>query len=158
MADASDTTGACARCSDKNPTAPTPHRVPDSLPYADLGIAGDGGDNYLAGAAMLAELTRSLNSRRKEAGEMSQAECDAADEVARRKEDEGLAELTGPAQGLDDVLVKVAYAFRVGWYSMHGNGPYGDAGLALLGSAMSDLVLLREADINRRFHVREEAA
>jgi hypothetical protein len=70
MVDASDPTGACARCADKTPPAASPPRVPAGLPYADLGIAGDGDDSYLAGHALLAEMTRSLNNRRKEAGEI----------------------------------------------------------------------------------------
>ena len=130
----------------------------DDLPYRDLDIVGDGRDHHCAGQAVLAELMQTLVDRRKEAGELDAATAAALDGEARREEVRALGNLTAPAQDLGDVAVKVAYAFRAGWHTLHESGPGCDATLALLGSALADIVLLREAEAQRRYRLGERAA
>jgi hypothetical protein len=71
-------------------------------------------------------------------------------------EEQLLGQLAAPSQSLGEVAVKLAYAYRVGWYSMHGNGPYGEGGLALLASSLSAVILLREAEVERRHRIEED--
>ena len=129
--------------------------APQDLPYRELDIVGDGRDHYCAGQAVLAELMGAFVDRRKEAGELDEATAAAMGQAARADERRAVGNLTGPAQDLGDVAVKVAYAFRLGWHTLHDNGPTCDAPLALLGSALSDLVLLREAEAQRRYRLGE---
>jgi hypothetical protein len=56
------------------------------------------------------------------------------------------------------VALKLAYALRVGWHDLHGRSTDGDAALALLGTALSDVVLLREAEAQRRARLAEVGA
>ena len=129
--------------------------APQDLPYRELDIVGDGRDHHCAGQAVLAELMGAFVDRRKEAGELDEAAAAALDGKARREEVRALGNLTSPAQDLGDVAVKVAYALRLGWHTLHDNGPTCDATLALLGSALADLVLLREAEAQRRYKLGE---
>ena len=66
-------------------------------------------------------------------------------------------ELTAPARNLTDVTVKLAYAWRVAWWGNHGGvGVYGDAALELVASALSDVILMREAEVQRRCRIQED--
>jgi hypothetical protein len=76
----------------------------------------------------------------------------------RAAEDHFLNELSTPSQKLGEVAVKLAAAYRTAWWNNHGNGVYGDAALSLIGSALSDLILLREAEVERRRRVEERAS
>lgn len=143
MAEATDTT----RAPDARP-ASNPHL--DPLPYAHLDIVGRGADEYCAGGAMLAELTRGWVETRPAADAMGDAEREALGEAATAHEERQLAEMACPSQDLGEVAAKLAYALRLGWHAMSGNGPYGDASLSFIGMALSDVILLREAEAQRR--------
>jgi hypothetical protein len=121
MADASDTTGACARCSDKTPPAALP-RVPDPLPHAEGDILARGADHYIAGGALLAEMVRHAASDRQDRGELPEAEAEAVVDAALEQERQLLAELSSPGQDLADVVVKLAYAWRCAWRGNHSSG------------------------------------
>ncbi len=156
MARASDTTNACARCSDKTPPT-APPRVPDGLPYAEVDILARGADHYIAGGALLAELVRHVVDARLDAGEMGKAEAEAMGAAALAKEDDLLGELTAPSQDLTDTMVKLAYAWRCAWWSNHSSGgTYGNAALELVALSLSDVILLREAEVQCRCRIRED--
>ncbi len=146
MADATDST-----CTPNG----QPSAAPGVLPYRDLDILGDGRANYIAGNALLAEITRGWAEDRREAGALDEAAKEALVKVAVAEEDDQLCQLSSPSQDLAGVIVKLAYALRAGNWAMHGNGTYADASLAIMGTALSDLILLREAEARRRSRLGE---
>ena len=145
--------GLATRPSDEphTPASPCPR-------YTDVDIFDPPGDRYLAGAALLAEIARHGVDRREEAGEIDKAEAEAFVKAASAAEDHFLNELSTPSQKLGEVAVKLAAAYRTAWWNNHGNGVYGAAALSLIGSALSDLILLREAEVERRRRVGERAS
>ena len=78
--------------------------------------------------------------------------------AALAKEADLLGELTAPAQNLTDVTVKLAYAWRVAWWGNHGGCTYGTAVLDLVASALSDVILMREAEAQRRSRIPGRAS
>ena len=153
-------TDAQSVVSDEQQTgAIAPPRVPDPLPYGEVDILARGADHYIAGGALLAELVRHAVDTRLDAGEMDKAEAEAAGAAALAEEDDLLGELTAPAQNLTDTMVKLAYAWRVAWWGSHGGvGVYGNTALGLVASALSDVILLREAEAQRRSKLGEHGA
>jgi hypothetical protein len=137
------------------PAAPVPE--PDGLPYGEVDILARGADHYVAGGALLAELVRHAVDTRLDAGETGKAEAEAMGAAALAKEDDLLGELTAPSQNLTDTMVKLAYAWRVAWWGSHGGGGvYGNTALELVASALSDVILLREAEVERRRRIAED--
>jgi hypothetical protein len=132
-------------------------RDPKDLPYAELDILG-GAAGHLAGEAVLADLARAWCDAREEAGALAKADAQALDRLASAEEDRLLGELACPSRGLAEVALKLAYALRVGWHDLHGRSTDGDAALTLLGTALSDVVLLREAEAQRRARLAEVGA
>ena len=129
-------------------------RDPDDLPYAELDILGAAA-GHLAGEAVLADLTRGWCDAREEDGTLAKADAAALDRFASAGEDRLLGELACPARGLSEVALKLALALRVGWYDLRGASTYGEAALLLLGTALSDVILLREAEARRRAKLAE---
>lgn len=145
MADASDTTAAPERHSDEADTPPAGR--PN---WVEVDIFADPGPQNLAGGALLAELGRAYVERREEASELDEAEAEALTKLAVADEDHFQAEMGTPAGTLAGTVVKLAGAYRAAWWGNHGNGAYGDAALALVASAMSDPILMRAAEAERR--------
>ena len=136
-----------------------PRRVRDPLPYAEVDVLARESDSYLAGGALLAGLVRQAVDARPDAGGIDKAEAEAAGAAALAKEAALLGELSTPAQSLTDVTVKLVYAWRVAWWGNHGGaGVYGDAALELVASALSDVILMREAELVRRHKLGERAS
>ena len=125
------------------------------LPYRELDLLGAGRDHYIAGNALLAEITRGWAEDRDEAGGLDEAAKEALVKATMAMEEDQLAELAAPSQNLQGVVVKLAYALRAGSWAMHRNGTYADASLAIMGMALSDLILLREAEAQRRYRLGE---
>jgi len=126
---------------------------PDRSPcpnWTEVDILAEAGPQYLAGGALLAELARAGIERREEDGEIGKAQAEALRKAAVADEDHFLGETGTPASTLAGTAVKLACAWRAAWWLNHGNGAYGDATLSLIASAMSDVVLFREAEVERR--------
>ena len=146
--------------SDDPCTAPAaPPRVPDGLPYAEVDILARGADHYIAGGALLAEVVRHVASDRQDRGERPEAGAEGIIDAALEQERQLLAELSSPGQDLADVVVKLAYAWRCAWWGNHSSsGTYGGASLELVASALSDVILMREAEAQRRYKLGERGA
>src|SRR4051794_28727637 len=114
-------------------------RITDCLPLAEVDILGrEDGSDYIFGNAVLAELTR-------------HARDDGKDEAAIALEDDQLGELTAPAMNLLKVEHKLAVAARLGgWCLDREPGSYGAMLARLLASALSDMIVLRHAEMRRR--------
>ena len=122
----------------------TEYRFPRDLPLAEVDILGAFDDaEYISGNALLAELI----GRR--CGREGQDDS-PLDQAAGRFLLQQLGELAVPADGLADVALKLAWAVRMGHFVLDDNGTYGDRTLRLLGSALSDVLLLRQAELVRR--------
>ena len=147
MADATDTT----RTPDGRPPGANPgaHARPGflfvrDLPLAEVDILGGLDDgNRIAGNATLADLVGRRCGRTGQDGT-------PLDLAAGRLHLEQLGELTAPAYDLAGVALKLAWAVRAGQPVAAGNGAYGDAGMMLLGTLLSDVLLLRQAELVRR--------
>ena len=140
------------------PSGVTPGvRDPNDLPYAELDILGAAA-GHLAGEAVLADMAQAWADAREEAGTLAEADAAALKRHALAEEERLLGELAASARGLSEVALKPALAVRTGWYDLRGRSTYGDATLALLGTALSDVVLLREAEAQRRAKLAEAAA
>ena len=110
------------------------------MPLENVDILGDFGDgHYIAGNATLAELL----GRTFEDSDTPPAKAAGALELHQ------LQELACPAGDLADVTLKVAWCLRMDFYARD-DGAYGSATTRLLGSVLSDLLLLRQAEITRR--------
>ncbi len=119
---------------------------------------GGGADHYISGGALLAEMVRHAASDRQDRGELPEAEAEAVVDAALEQERRLLAELSSPGQDLADVVVKLAYAWRCAWWGNHSSsGTYGGSALDLVASALSDVVLMREAEAQRRYKLGERA-
>ena len=114
------------------------------LPLAEVDILGDFDDgNYIAGNALLADLVCGRCDRDGQNDTL-------LDQAASRLHLEQLGELAAPASDLADVALKLAWAVRMGHFVLDDNGTYGDRTLRLLGSTLSDVLLLRQAELVRR--------
>ena len=114
--------------------------VPGKVPLETVDILGDfGGSQYVAGNAILAELL----------GRTFDDDRTPAARVASALELDQLRELGCPAGDLADVTLKVAWVLRMDFYGRD-DSPYGTATTLLLGSVLSDVVLLRQAEVTRR--------
>jgi hypothetical protein len=114
--------------------------VPGKVPLETVDILGDFGDGrYVAGNATLAEL---LGRTFDDSGTPAARAADAL-------ELDQLRELGCPAGDLADVALKVAWVLRMDFYG-RGDSAYGTATTLLLGSVLSDLLLLRQAEVTRR--------
>jgi hypothetical protein len=108
------------------------------LPVAEVDILGaeDGSDCILANAALAERLAGS--------------DRDETAKAALALEEDQLLVLASPAGDLLGVAGKLAMAVRLaGWALDHGNG-YATPLAALLGSALSDVIVLRHAEMRRR--------
>ncbi len=61
------------------------------------------------------------------------------------------------SSGLHETTVKLALAMRLGWDRLAGDDGWGPAGaMKLLGIVLSDLILLREAEVQRRYKMGQK--
>ena len=103
-------------------------------------------------------MVRHVASDREDRGDLPEAEAEAVVDAALEQERQLLAELSSPGQDLADVVVKLAYAWRCAWWGNHGGGVYDGSVLDLVASALSDVVLMREAEAQRRYKLGERGA
>jgi hypothetical protein len=118
--------------------------VPSQAPLENVDILGDG--RYVAGTAILAELL----------GRTFEDSSAPAAKAADALELDQLRELACPAGDLADVALKVAWIVRMDHYSAD-DSAYGSASTRLLGSVLSDLLLLRQAEVARRDRLATKA-
>ena len=129
-----------------------------TLPYADLDILGGKETDYIAGEAVLAEMTYGWADEALCEQRLTDAASEALQSAASEHERHQLTELEAPGFHLKGVTVKFAYALRLAWTDLHGGGSNAEQGLRLLGMAMSDLTLIREAEARRRFQLERQKA
>jgi hypothetical protein len=109
------------------------------LPLAEIDILGaEDGSNFILGNAVLAELVGRITEGEKE-------------QDASRLEDNQLGVLATPAGNLLQVAEKLAVAVRLGCWLLHPDQSTYDAALFhLLASTLSDVIVLRQAELRRR--------
>ena len=110
----------------------------DDLPVGEVDLLGaENGPDHILGNAVLADL-------------LSGSGETAAEKAALTFEDDQLAELATPAVDLLKVVHKLAMAVRLGgWCLEREPGTYGAALSRLLGSTLSDVIVLRQAEMRR---------
>jgi hypothetical protein len=118
------------------------------LPVAEVDILGaeDGADYILAGAALAESLSRTDDGR------------EGMKKAAMGLEDEQLLYLAAPADHLLKVVHKLAMALRLAGWALNDDNGYAAPLNRLLGSALSDVIVLRHAEMRRRELVGRAAA
>jgi hypothetical protein len=133
-------------------------KAPD-LPYVELDFIGRSERCHVAGTAMLADVTSAWINDQEDAGTLAKAAGEALEKAAAELQKDQLEALLEPSTDLYSTIVKLAMAMRMGWVRLAGDGGWGpEMGMKLLGVALSDLILLREAEIQRRYKAREKPA
>src|SRR4051812_32236462 len=116
------------------------------LPVAEVDILGaEDGVDWVLGNAALAE-------------RLSLAGPDETKKAATAIEDEQLLELAAPAGDLLKVAGKLAMAVRLAGWALDSTGGYAAPLTALIGSALSDVIVLRQAELRRRDLVEQAEA
>ena len=114
--------------------------VPRDLPVTELDILGtEAGPDRICGNAILAELTVHLRDEH------------AVPEREMAFEADQLAEMAAPASNLLKLTTKLAVAVRLGGWTLDSEpGTYGGMLSRILASALSDVIVLRQAEMRRR--------
>lgn len=129
----------------------------DDLPLDQLDIlTGFEQGNNMAGAAMLADLAIAYANRSAENGQLSKEQAEALSRLGSHLRAHFEAQV-GAAYGLDEVIAKLALGLRLVWDAARCVGAESDRGLNILGSTLSDLILLREAEMRRRWELELQA-
>jgi hypothetical protein len=116
------------------------------LPVAEVDMLGvEDGVDWVLGNAALAE-------------RLSLAGPDETKKAATAIEDEQLLELAAPAGDLLKVAGKLAMAVRLAGWALDTTGSYAAPLTALLGSALSGVIVLRQAELRRRELVEQAEA